>query len=113
MCAEYTLRTSQKDIEVALKEKVRNDALQEQWDLHVRIRSKAPVLIKKDGTTTLESMSFSLKPPHAPYPTFNARLSSWDERKNCIVPIYAKPTWKKPFESQRCVVPMNGFIEPI
>jgi putative SOS response-associated peptidase YedK len=113
MCAEFTLRASQKDIEEALKEKVRNDSLNNSWDAHIRIRSKAPVVLRKDGETVLEEMSFSLKPPSVPYSTFNARLSNWDENKKQLVPIFTKPTWRKPFETSRCLVPMTGFIEPI
>ncbi len=117
MCAEFTLRASQKDIEEALKEKVRNDSLNglsnQSWDAHVRIRAKAPVVLRKEGETVLEEMCFSLKPPSIAYSTFNARLSNWDEKKNQLVPIFTKPTWRKPFETSRCLVPMTGFIEPI
>jgi putative SOS response-associated peptidase YedK len=113
MCAEYTLRTTENDIEYALREKFRNESMNLSWDLHLRIRSQAPVILRKEGEIVLEEMSFSLKPPFVKYPTFNARLSSWDERTDSLVPIYGKPTWKRPFSSTRCLVPMTGFIEPI
>lgn len=113
MCAEYNVETKRKAIEEALKEKIRNDFERDEWSLHVRISTEAPIVVMKEGEPTVAPYRFSLKPPGVPYPTFNARLSSWDEKKKAIVPIYAKPTWKTPLERGRCIVPMTAFIEPV
>jgi putative SOS response-associated peptidase YedK len=114
MCAEYMLVTTQKNIQDGLYLNIRNDHnLPDFWDLHVRMYSHAPVITINAGEAQFRDMQFSLLPPGTPFPTFNARLASWDEKKNKLVKIYEKPTWKNPFAHSPCLIPMTGFIEPI
>jgi putative SOS response-associated peptidase YedK len=68
----------------------------------------APVVVANQSDWEIKEMHFSLVPawskePRVKFPTHNARIETID----------TKPTWKKPFESQRCLVPMTDFIEPI
>ncbi len=70
----------------------------------------APVFV----TEALAMMHFSMVPSWAKerkvkFATHNARLNSEDGKE----PIYKKPTWRTPFKTQHCVVPISRFIEPI
>jgi putative SOS response-associated peptidase YedK len=95
MCAEYIVK---KPDEVAA---------------HIRLYAFGPVIFKSHGKTVKKDMQFSLKPPGTTYPTFNARLSNWDDKARKLVKIQDRPTWRKPLESRRCIIPMTSFIEPI
>lgn len=77
----------------------------------IKLYSKAPVVLGED--LQLREMQFSLKPPGAKYATFNARLFDFDEKKNKVISINDKWTWKKPIQESRCLIPMTGFVEPI
>lgn len=68
----------------------------------------APVVVSDHGHRVLKNMSFSLVPswskePKVKFATHNARLET----------VAEKPTWKKPFLEQRCLIPITHFIEPI
>lgn len=80
---------------------------------HIRLYDPVPVLVQREQRLSIEEFKFSLKPPGTPYPTFNARLLSWDERRQQMIPIYDKPTWRKPLQQSRCLVPLRAFIEPV
>jgi len=66
------------------------------------------VLLKNEETLTLKEMSFSLVPSWSKtkkvsFATHNARVET----------IAEKDTWRVPFLTKRCLVPLNSFIEPI
>ena len=113
MCAEFVIRGQ---IKKALRAnglpltEIREDA---ELDERIRLFGSAPVILQRDGQLVLDRMSFSLKSKGTPYPTFNARIESWDEKTNQLIPIFKKPTWRKPFINSRCLVPMTAFVEPI
>lgn len=70
--------------------------------------SKAPVAISEGNKKILKLMSFSLVPswsktPKVKFATHNARIET----------ILEKPTWKKPFLSKHCLVPITEFVESI
>lgn len=84
------------------------EGLRKYPDTHFLPYNKAPVLVFKDGKYQLQDMSFSLVPSwsktaRVKFATHNARLET----------IAEKPTWKKPFLSNHCLVPMTSFVEPI
>lgn len=65
-------------------------------------------VVVKNGSLKIKPMSFSLIPSWSKerkpkFATHNARLESID----------TKPTWRGPFIKNHCLVPMNGFFEPI
>lgn len=113
MCAEYlirgNIRKGLRQAGIAITEQREDEELVRR----IRLFSFAPVIVQADGKFLLEDMQFSLKPKGVPYPTFNARIESWDEKKKKVVPIFEKPTWKKPFLTSRCLVPISAFVEPI
>lgn len=66
------------------------------------------VVMNEKGEKEFRTMNFSLIPHWSKdrrpkFATHNARMET----------LTAKPTWKGPLQSHRCVVPMSGFIEPI
>ena len=113
MCAEYRILVKPEEIAEKFEQEFYNLTSLKTFDEHVRLYGEAPVLLIKDHRPVIQSMRFSLKPPGTPYPTFNARLLSWDDKAKKIVHIYEKPTWKKPFAQQRALVPLSAFIEPV
>lgn len=113
MCAEFTVHRTPEEIAEIFEREFVNQTGEAAFDLHVRLYDQAPLLLVKDKKPLIEKMRFSLKPPGTPYPTFNARLLSWDEKKKEMIPIYAKPTWRAPLQKHRALVPLSGFIEPV
>lgn len=66
------------------------------------------VLLKNEDSLSLKEMSFSLVPSWSKskkvsFATHNARVET----------IAEKDTWRIPFLTRRCLVPLNSFIEPI
>jgi putative SOS response-associated peptidase YedK len=113
MCAEFVIRRTPEEIAALFEREFYNETGEREFDFHVRLYEQAPLLLVKNKKPVIEKMRFSLKPPGTPYPTFNARLLSWDEKKKELIPIYAKPTWRGPLQKHRALVPLSGFIEPV
>lgn len=114
MCAEYEIRKNNKEIRAALgsvssDEQDGNDA----YRPRIKLFSQAPIVTSNGDEYAIEPMRFSLKPPSMKFATFNARLFDFDEKKNKVVSLAEKRTWKKPLQYSRCLIPMTGFIEPI
>jgi putative SOS response-associated peptidase YedK len=68
----------------------------------------APVIVLQNDQLKLTKMQFSLVPhwskePKVKFATHNARIETVQE----------KPTWKKPFLSQHCVIPLTQFFESV
>ena len=112
MCAEYVIRKSKAELQRSLGIPVTTDEGRTERP-RVRLFSHAPIVLSEGGRLAVEYFQFTLKPPSTKYSTFNARLADFDERARRAVPLYEKPTWKKPFIDRRCLVPMTEFIEPI
>ncbi len=114
MCAEYNLKTTDRDLSGLLKVSILNVTESESWDVHARLYTRVPVLLKRDGQVVLEEMHFSLHPRGGRIPfTANTRLDDWDDRKGRVSFVYERPTWKDAFLRHRCAVPMTEFLEPI
>lgn len=65
-----------------------------------------PVVVKQDSRNSLELMKWGLIPawakdPKVGYKTINARAET----------ILEKPSYRKPLQSKRCLVPVSGFYE--
>lgn len=68
--------------------------------------NKVPVVVEKEKKFTLEIMKWGLVPFWAKdekigYKMINARSET----------VAEKPSYRKPFKSQRCIVPATGFYE--
>lgn len=103
MCSQYTIKTTMTDL---LEEIDLQGSVPESIDQRLLPSSVAPVIVQDNGKLKLTPMRFSLVPswskePKVKFATHNARIES----------ILEKPTWKTPFLSQHCVVPMTSFFE--
>ena len=86
------------------------------WDNHIYPYSSAPVILRQHEQNTLKLMSYSLIPHWSKtskpkFTTYNARLDRPAAGSDQLELIYDTPTWKQPFRSQRCIVPLTGFFE--
>ena len=111
MCAEYEIRKNERSIEESLQLELEGGDFP--YRNRVKLFGAAPVLTGVDGAIQMREMQFSLKPAFCKYSTFNARLLNFDESRNTVTRIFEKPTWRQPFQKSRCLIPMDGFIEPI
>ncbi len=105
MCSQYTLNSSPNNI---LHEFGETGARSESIDERFLPSSIAPIIVFDRGHFKLTPMKFSLVPswskePKVKFATHNARIET----------ILEKPTWKIPFQSQHCVIPMSGFFESV
>ncbi|MGY3805375.1 SOS response-associated peptidase family protein [Pigmentibacter ruber] len=78
------------------------------WRERILPHLKSPVIISKNKRFTLELFNFSLIPSWSKvkkpkFSTHNVRIET----------VLTKPTWKKPFLLNHCLVPITDFIEPI
>ena len=102
MCASYTLKPDPRVLSAADKEfSIPDYPCATDRVLPSRM---APVIAKG----VCKVMRFSLVPSWAKeskvkFATHNARIET----------VLEKPTWRKPFEKNHCLIPMNAFIEPI
>lgn len=107
MCAQYIIKTQIKDFERLYG--VKSNWPDEILALRIVPHKQAPVItFDASGSSTLTMKQYSLVPswskePKVKFATYNARIET----------LLAKPTWRKPLISHRCLVPMTGFIEPI
>ncbi len=105
MCAQFTINCSASDL-ARYFELLHVSA--ESYDKRVLPRGKTPVVRRRGGDRILDEMQFSLVPSWSKervvkFATHNARIETLTE----------KPTWKKPLQSRRALVPISSFIEPV
>jgi Uncharacterized conserved protein len=68
----------------------------------------APVILQKNNAPELELMNYSLIPSWSKarkpkFATYNARIEE----------VRSKPSWKEPFKSKHCIVPVMNFYESV
>lgn len=102
MCAQYIVKLQALDLETIFGISIADDI--PPWVERITPYTNAPV-ITHNG---IHMMNFSLIPSWATerkqkFASYNARIET----------VIEKPTWRKPFESKRCLVPISKFIEPI
>lgn len=105
MCSQYTLKTSAQELSsyygiLAVSEVEINS--------RVLPYTAAVVVREIQKKNQFEKMNYSLVPSWSKeskvkFATHNARIET----------ILEKPTWKKPFVTKRCLVPISEFIESI
>lgn len=107
MCAQFTLKINDKILTDLYK--IQLPFVIVEFNENVLPHKNSIVVIKdKEGNNKLEMMRFSLLPSWSKeskikFATHNARIES----------ITEKPTWKKPFSENHCLVPISYFVEPI
>ncbi|KAB8037744.1 hypothetical protein GCL60_11260 [Silvanigrella paludirubra] len=79
-----------------------------EWKDRILPHSQSPIIEYKNNEYFIELFYFSLVPSWShdrkpKFATHNARLET----------VLEKPTWKKPFLKNHCLVPITTFIEPI
>ena len=116
MCAQYTIKIKSKTLSEMFRAKLETEMDTE--NRRVMPYQTAPVVLERNGKRVMREFQFSLVPSwskekRVKFATHNARLLSFDEKAKKVVPIYEKPTWRGPFVTRHCLVPMSDFIEPI
>lgn len=116
MCSQYELVVPVSKIIADTKITLDYNALNLTWDKHVFPYAKAPVITKYSNQYSLRLMSYSLVPSWSKtakpkFTTYNARLDRPAKQSDKLELIYEAPTWRQPFRSQRCIVPLSGFFE--
>jgi len=69
-------------------------------------RSNVPVLVSEKGQTVLKSMRWGLIPAWSKDEKIGDKLTN--ARAETLT---EKPSFKKPFQTQRCLIPCNGYFE--
>jgi len=118
MCAQFIVQTEPKEVESGFDVEVFLNETSPLIGARILPFGKGMVVRKSKAKRQLDPMQFSLLPAwssekRVKFPTHNARLESWDEKNKKVVWIYEKPTWRDPFKSRHCLIPMTDFIEPI
>lgn len=106
MCAQFALKIEANQLSLKYKIKISDQltAIDNRYLPH----SFAPVIVTKNSDRLLTPMRFSLIPswsaePKVKFATHNARIES----------ITEKPTWRIPFQSQHCLLPLTSFFESV
>jgi len=106
MCAQFSLKIKARD----LFEKYQIIIPEDLADINDRFLpyKKSYVVVQSKLQSKLVRMNFSLVPSWSKeakvkFATHNARLES----------VLDKPTWKKPFLTQHCIIPMTSFFESV
>lgn len=78
------------------------------WKARILPHSPAPVILLDKGKYQIKMFNFALIPVWSKerrpkFSTHNVRLET----------VLEKPTWKRPFLKNHCLVPISTFIEPI
>ncbi len=105
MCAQFEVKFNSKSFAKLINGESDEDFF---FEKRVLPYTNSLVLLKNDDSLALKEMSFSLVPSWSKtkkvsFATHNARVET----------ITEKDTWRIPFLTKRCLVPLNSFIEPI
>lgn len=112
MCAIFGVKVDYEAFlhEFGLNDKVSRNILKQHFSENKRVYpySNSPVIINEEDQLTVKMMNYSLVPswsktPRVKFATHNARIETVTE----------KPTWKKPFSNNHCLVPLTHFYEPV
>ncbi|OFZ29200.1 MAG: hypothetical protein A2622_14255 [Bdellovibrionales bacterium RIFCSPHIGHO2_01_FULL_40_29] len=106
MCAQFALKIEANKLSLKYRIKI-SDQLSS-IDSRFLPLSSAPVIVTKNSDRLLTPMRFSLIPswstePKVKFATHNARIET----------VIEKPTWRTPFQSQHCLIPLTSFFESV
>ena len=104
MCGRYTITQDLAELEKLVRFICKIVDFTPRYNLAPR--SQAPVLVWENGTAVLEPMRWGLIPSWSKDETIGDKLTN--ARADTIS---EKPSYRKPFEKQRCLIPADGFYE--
>ncbi len=104
MCGRYTITQDLAGLEKLVRFICKVVDFKPRYNLAPR--QQAPVLVWETGQPTLKSMRWGLIPSWSKDETIGDKLTN--ARADTIS---EKPSYRKPFEKQRCLVPADGFYE--
>lgn len=115
MCSQFNIKmpaTQLINLTRSLFDEVSNNLA---WEERIYPFSNAPV-IAHDHNNCLQIMKYSLVPSWSKtakpkFATYNARLDRLNKDNAQLELIYNAPTWRTPFKSKHCIVPLTSFIE--
>lgn len=104
MCGRYSITKDIGELEKLVKFICKITDFKPRYN--IAPRSKVPVLVSENGQNVLKEMRWGLIPSWAKDETIadkliNARAETLTE----------KPSFKKPFQKQRCLIPADGYYE--
>ncbi len=116
MCSQYELATTIKQLMDISGNINSTEAQYLQWNEQVYPYTVAPVITMHTNQKAIQLMTYSLIPywsktAKPKFISYNARLDRPTKDLDSLELIYDAPTWKQPFKSQRCIVPLTGFYE--
>ncbi len=108
MCAQYMVKGPARAIAERYFAKISPELKAKIYETRIVPFTLAPILVNRDHDRVLTEMRFHLTPSWAKeakvkWATYNARLED----------VETKASFKKAFKAKHCIVPINGFIEPI
>ena len=104
MCGRYSITKDLSELEKLVKFICKITDFKQRYN--IALRSNVPVLVSENGKNVLKEMRWGLIPSWAKDETIgdkliNARAETLTE----------KPSFKKPFKKQRCLIPADGYYE--
>ncbi|MBI2862320.1 MAG: SOS response-associated peptidase [Chloroflexi bacterium] len=104
MCGRYALYSSSAEIEEAFN--VKRVTFNFAPGYNIAPSQELAVVVQREGQNVLQQMRWGLVPPWAKDMSIGSKLIN--ARSETLI---AKPMFKRPFKSQRCMVVANGFFE--
>ena len=104
MCGRYTITQDLAELEKLVRFICKIVDFKPRYNLTPR--QCAPVLVWENGQPVLKPMRWGLIPPWAKDETIGDKLTN--ARADTIT---EKTSYRRPFESQRCLIPADGFYE--
>lgn len=104
MCGRYTITQDLAELEKLVRFICKVVDFKPRYNLTPR--QSAPVLVSENNQTILKPMRWGLIPPWAKNETLGDQLTN--ARADTIT---EKTSYRRPFESQRCLIPADGFYE--
>ncbi len=106
MCGRYTITQDLAGLEKLVRFIISKGARPEGPRYNLAPRQQAPVLVWETGQPTLKSMRWGLIPSWSKDETIGDKLTNAR-----AVTITEKPSYRKPFEKQRGLIPADGFYD--
>ena len=104
MCGRYSIARDISELEKIVKFIYKITDFKPRYN--IAPRSHVPVLVSENGQTVLKEMRWGLIPHWSKDEKIGDKLTN--ARAETLT---EKPSFKKPFEKQRCLIPCDGYFE--